>query len=199
MVEEARRRIEVGIPEVAVAEIDRVKYVGSGDITVHQIDSTELRPLVYGVDELGYLRYIRTDTAGRLRGTWETTGIANVASGRVEIRPLPLPITGTIAAVGVTPAFYQDLNKSILSGETLVYTYDISGYDKKTIGIWSNTGNVRTTLLVSNDGTNYYQYYQTDISSGQYKTMSFTEVFKNLGIRVFALTDAGYNILIGFR
>jgi len=129
----------------------------------------------------------------------EVDVIRNVQSGTIEIRPLPLPITGAIAAAGVAPAFYQDLNKSILSGETLVYTYDISGYDKKTIGIWSNTGDVRTTLLVSNDGTNYYQYYQTDISSGQYKTMSFTEVFKNLGIRVFALTDAGYNILIGFR
>lgn len=169
--QEPRPRFDVSLPPEVIAEVDVIRNIESGRV--------EVRPLPLPITGVAGVDIIR-----------------NIESGTVEIRPLPLPVTG-IAGVTVG-SFYQHLDQSVLTGESLVYSYDISSFDKKTIGVWSNTGDVRITLFISNDGTTFFPYYQTDISSGQYKTMSFTEVFKNLKVNAFGLTDAGYNILFGF-
>ena len=50
MVVEARRRPEVSIPEVAIAVIDKVQEVSSGNITVFQSDPNNLKALPYYYD-----------------------------------------------------------------------------------------------------------------------------------------------------
>ena len=109
--------------------------------------------------------------------------INNVASGTVDV---------------FTPGeFSQFTDVSITSGATTVYgPFNISKRKIKTVGIWSNTGDVRVTVLVSNDGTNFKSYYNTTVTSGTSKTISFTEVFANMRVDVLGVTDAGYTLMV---
>jgi len=74
--EESRRGL--GIPEVAVAEIDRIRYfqdsngtdhrpiTTNGFVPVEQQNPVYLRSVVAGIDGNGYVRYTLTDSSGRI-------------------------------------------------------------------------------------------------------------------------------------
>jgi hypothetical protein len=107
----------------------------------------------------------------------------NVASGTVNV---------------FTPGvFDQWTNVSVASGATNTYgPFDISIREIKTVGVWSNTGDVGVTVFVSNDGTNFKSYYNTTVTSGTSKTASFTEVFRYMRVDVLGITNAGYTLMI---
>jgi len=93
--------------------------------------------------------------------------------------------------------FNQWNNVSISSGLTNTYgPFDISTYEKKSIGIWVNTGNVSVTILVSNNGTNFKPYYTAVVNSGESLTASFTETFASMRVDILGLTEAGYTLMI---
>jgi hypothetical protein len=114
----------------------------------------------------------------------KVTEVTNVASG-------------TVSTVPLAGAFSQWTNVSVASGATNTYgPFDISLREIKTVGTWSNTGDVRVTILVSNDGTTYKPYDTVTVTSGTSTTRSFTEAFANMRVDVLGVTDAGYTLLI---
>jgi hypothetical protein len=116
--------------------------------------------------------------------------ITNVASGTVRV-------VGDVGVVPTSGAFSQFNNDSITANSTNTYgPFDIMINKIKTVGIWSNTGNVRVTILVSNDETNYKPYDTVTVTSGTSVTRSFTEAFASMRVDVFGITNAGYTIMI---
>jgi len=115
-----------------------------------------------------------------------TTGTVEVATGQI----------GIISSVG---SYWQWNNQSIASGATTDWDFTIGAFKTKTRMVVSNTGDVRVTILLSNDGVNFWSYHTEDVTSGKISTASFTEAFNNMKIRVYGITDAGYNLLVGLQ
>lgn len=127
------------------------------------------------------------------------TDNVTVTTGQVEVTKMP-PVSvsvETVAITGLHGVFAQYNNESVASGSTNTYgTFTIDWADRKTVGVWVNTGDVSVKILVSNDGTNFYDYYSKNVTSGSSATMSFTESFASMRVEVLGSTDAGYNLLV---
>ena len=128
-----------------------------------------------------------------------TTGIQSILDTRlIKCDSDNVIVTsGDVKVTNLHGEFAQYNNESVASGSTNTYgPFTIDWAERKTVGVWVNTGDISVKILVSNDGTTFYDYYSKDVTSGSSATMSFTESFASMRVEVLGSTDAGYNLLV---
>jgi len=205
------------MPAELTVVVDKVQEIGSGHITVTQGDSAVVwsRPFWYdtydGTLTTPYLYAGRPrvmldiDNIGLAKETTLTdvrdisTGIHGILDSRLTKCDTDHTVvtSGDVKVTNLHGEFAQYNNESVASGSTNTYgPFTIDWAERKTVGVWVNTGDVSVKILVSNDGSTFYDYYSKDVTSGSSATMSFTESFASMRVEVLGSTDAGYNLLV---